>query len=280
MVSSLENLSGRVERLLAPQKRVGGRQFSLDLAVEDFQPHLKKPTSSIYGFIDFLSEVAPRGEVYIFGGVIRDLALIGRRGFSSDVDVVVEGDWSLCESYLRKSGAIRNKFGGYRLEVSGWPLDIWKAEETWAIKQGLVSYRGISSLLDTTVLNWDAALMHWRTKKIICKENYLEHLRDGILDLVLEQNPNPLGMYVRVLRHWCSKDARKVTVRTLRYLADCSRQYSYDDVAAAERKSYLSYAVDPKICHWLRLMNDEEGESFIAKCNTASEKMRKELLLI
>ena len=71
---------------------------------------------------------------------------------------------------------------------------------------------GIASLTETTVLNWDAILMNWRNRTFVCRNDYLSSLRTRVLDVVLQQNPNPLAMAVRVFRHLSIKDARQVTM--------------------------------------------------------------------
>ena len=133
-VSSLENLRGRVERLLfhAPKRSAHNQQLALDLP-DSFRQEdsISHPTKSITSFLDFLSDSLPDGDAYLFGGVLRDLALLGGRGFNSDIDVVVEGDWTSFKKYLDHLGAYRNKFGGYRLDVASWKVDIWSARETW-----------------------------------------------------------------------------------------------------------------------------------------------------
>src|SRR5690606_14591908 len=141
----------------------------------------------------------------------RDLALLGRKGFASDIDIVVEGEWDELSQYLKKIGAAKNKFGGFRLFAGDWPVDIWSAEETWAIRQGLGPYQSIRSLTKTTVLNWDAVLMDWRSRRFVCDDDYLTNLNNRSLDVVLKENPNPRGMAVRVFRHLSAKDARRLT---------------------------------------------------------------------
>ena len=167
-VESAENLRDRVDRLFRKSvksiKRVNQLSLDLSTAIND-ESKVDYPSQSVGNFLNLISDAMPNGNVYLFGGVLRDLALLGRKGFNSDIDLVVEGDWSHFVSYLQSLKAHKNKFGGYRLMVDGWPIDIWNAKETWAIKQGFVLYKGIASLTDTTVLNWDAILMNWRTRK-------------------------------------------------------------------------------------------------------------------
>lgn len=246
-VQTFPSLRKRVGRLFSSVSfSRDPRQTQLDLGFE-FDAISKMPTANLLGFVDFMASAMPGGNLYLFGGVLRDLALFGRRGFHSDVDIVVEGSWGWLESYLEGVGAVRNKFGGYRLFVGDWPIDVWNAEDTWAIRRGLVSYAGIASLTKTTVLNWDAVLMNWRTGSFVCDANYLTTLRDRALDIVLEDNPNPIGMAVRVLRHLSSKDARRVGLRAITYLERVTSEFSYVELKNSEVASYGSSLIEPAI---------------------------------
>ena len=172
------------------------------------------------------------------GELLRDLAMFGRKGFASDIDLVVDGDWVHLANYLERLGASRNRFGGYRLYVERWPIDIWAARETWAIREGLVRYRGIESLTKTTILNWDAILLNWRTKEVVCGPDYFSEIQQHLMDVVLTKNPNPLGAAVRAFRHLCSKDAEKLTVAAARYLGDAAKRHSSESIVRAETASY------------------------------------------
>lgn len=239
-VDSLQNLRGRIDRLLgvsASGQRAHQGQLDLPLEARPERP-IAHPSKSIVEFLNFLTDVVPDGDVYLFGGVLRDVALFGRRGFASDIDLVVEGDWHHAVRYLASRGASRNKFGGFRLQLAGWPVDVWNATDTWGIREGFVPYRSIASLTETTVLNWDAILMNWRTRTFVCREGYLDDLRKGILDVVMVANPNPLGMTVRVFRHLCSKEATSITARAASFLAESTCRYSYAEIVAEEMRSY------------------------------------------
>ena len=279
-VASIENLRGRVDRLLMPEpKRAGNAsQFSLDLT-DTFrrEDSINVPTKSISAFLDFLTDSLPDGDTYLFGGVLRDLALLGGRGFNSDIDVVVEGDWKSCAKYVEYLGAHLNKFGGYRLEVADWKVDIWSARETWAIRQGLIQYKGIASLTETTVLNWDAILMNWRTRAFIFRRGYFEEIQARILDIVLEQNPDPIGMAVRVFRHLCLKDAKSVTPRALMYLANCTSTYSLKALMDREIKSYGKSVIDPPMYRFFEHVKTHEELGMHDRIKVASELTKQEL---
>jgi hypothetical protein len=282
-IDSIANLRARVDRLFsAPTKRSNSRfQMSLDLPVASSHPEsaIEYPRKSIREFLNFISDALPQGDMYLFGGLLRDVALLGRRGFDSDIDVVVEGSWSNCVSYLDYLGAQKNKFGGYRLEIAGWPIDIWNAEETWAIKRGLVTYRGIASLTETTVLNWDAILMNWRTRTFVHRKDYIDAITSRVLDIVLEENPNPLGMAVRVLRHLCLKDAREITRSAAKYLADCAKTYSFDDIKNAEIRSYGNSAIEPAVYRFFACSNAYDNLDGHGRLSIQSKILKKELRL-
>lgn len=279
-VDSLDNLRERVNRLLrATAKRLPTQsQLSLDLPVTfSAEQSISYPSKSITEFLDFMTAAVPRGDVYLFGGVLRDLALLGQRGFNSDIDLVVEGDWDNCVDYLESLGARKNKFGGYRLNVADWPVDIWNAKETWAIRQGFVQYKGIASLTETTVLNWDAILMNWRTQIFVHRKSYLEDIKTRVLDIVLAQNPNPLGMAVRVFRHLCTKDARKITRKTAKYLADCAKTFGFFEITESEIRSYGNSVIEPAVYKLFEHMNDYEQFDIESRFSIASDVLEREL---
>lgn len=250
--SSYEVLRKRVDRLLSPSAR---NISQTDL----FHSHRgmgwlekNKPIVSSKDFLDFLAATIPNGDIYLFGGVLRDLALYGKEGFNSDIDIVVTEDWQIARDFLCNRGARLNKFGGFRLTIGSQPIDIWNAEDTWAFKHTTIPYNGISSLTETTVLNWDGILMNWRSKFFVARDNYLQSLRERTLDVVLLENPNPLGMAVRVFRHLCSKDAKRVTARAVQYLYTAASSYSTKQLIDSELSSYQESLIEPEIVSYFR----------------------------
>lgn len=282
-VESLANLRVRVERLLRPRPADVASRMQLPLVgVTPIQTAeaVGVPTTSVAQFLDFLAASVPSGGVYLFGGVLRDLALVGARGFQSDIDVVVEGHWAHCVRYIEHIGARQNKFGGYRLQVGDWPVDVWNAEETWAIRRHLVAYNGIASLTETTVLNWDAILMNWVTGQFVHRRRYLEELRDRTMDIVLTENPNPLGMAVRVFRHLCVKDARRITHRAAAFLANAAAHFSFDEIRTSELRSYGNAYVVPRVYQLFENMNSSSDLDIGTRFGIATEILEHELHLV
>ena len=56
--------------------------------------------------------------------------------------------------------------------------------------------------------------------------------------MVFDRNPNPLGMYVRILRAYACKEASELSCRTARILSVALNVYSFEDVSVYERNHY------------------------------------------
>jgi len=255
-VNSIENLRRRVERLFrgeSPYNPRNQRQSNLNLNdLRRSDDSYAEFTYNVGSFLDFICSAIPDGDVYIFGGLIRDMAFYGASGFNSDVDIVVTKEWDPYKRLLMNLGARVNKFGGLRFFIGEMPVDLWHAEDTWAFAEGHVKYRGIASLLDTTILNWDAILMNWRSKRILSKPSYLDELSRRILDVVLIENPNPLGMLVRILRHLAQKDAEKITVKAANYVGDACRVYTFESVSGYEVEKFGDAIVESRLFAFFR----------------------------
>lgn len=276
VVQSYDALRSRVRRLFAkPSASSHAGQLPLPLHLP-MREVVEVPTASLAGFLDFLATALPSSEIYLFGGVLRDMALLGREGFNSDIDIVVEGDWSSFANYLDEIGAKKNKFGGYRLSAGAWPIDIWNAKETWAIREGLVPYSGIQSLTKTTVLNWDAILMDWRSKRFVCEEGYLLALHDRALDIVLQENPNPRGMAVRVFRHLSLREARRLTRGAAAYLEACTQRYSFRELADAEMSSYGNSVIEPVLYRFFSCSRSCDGDTVDERVDRAVASLERE----
>jgi len=239
------------------KRQMGFEEFFVQESIEA----IESPQTSITEFMDLVSQTLPEGDLYLFGGILRDLALFGRKGFNSDIDLVVDGDWSLSLPRMMKLGAKKNKFGGLRFYHNSIPIDIWPANETWAIKNKHVAYKNIKSLLNTTVLNWDAILMNWRTKTFSFTPNYFEDINARRMDIVLKKNPNPLGMTIRVLRHILLKDARQLSESVFEYLKKATNQYSYEEIKASEMCSYGKSLIHQDIYYSFK-----NGISSVSEC--------------
>ncbi|HIF9334650.1 hypothetical protein [Photobacterium damselae] len=204
--------------------------------------------------------------VFAFGGLVRDIGLFGVREFSSDVDLVFDGHKKELERALGSLPHLQleeNKFGGFRIRLHSWDVDIWCAEDTWAIKRGLVDYKGITSLLDTTLLSWDSALFDVKKHKLICKKAYMDNLSQGKLDVVLKESPNELGSMVRITRAVYSKGAYTLGKNAIELMDAYFSTYSTKEIVQYEKNSYHK--------NYLSLANLENLKSLIKQNISSSE---------
>lgn len=187
---------------------------------------------------NFIGDLSNAGEVLVFGGLLRDIALFGTKNFNSDIDLVVDCSsdrlrdfFMICEHNFNQ-----NKFGGYRLEVGGWSVDVWPIRETWAFNNAGIAYRGHDSLLLTTITNWDAVVFSFKEKKIISGPYYLDSLKMGELDIVLADNPNSASVLMRVIKAVCDKRAKILMPRMLGYLKEELPKWTANQVLDAQEE--------------------------------------------
>ena len=133
---------------------------------------------------NFLGVVNEFGESAIFGGMIRDFLIGSPKGFKGDIDIVVDSQ-SLDELFIvfQNYQILRNKFGGLRINLGSWEIDIWRLSDTWAFS----NVPGISPILSnlpfTTFFELDSICYNLRSKKIVCTPTYFDHFKDKILDV-------------------------------------------------------------------------------------------------
>jgi predicted nucleotidyltransferase len=161
---------------------------------------LHSPTHARVEVLETLSRLNQFGRVFVFGGAVRDLAIYGNREFPSDIDIVVESaDEELMSACMSEMSALRNRFGGFRFATTKWKFDVWRLEDTWALREGHVSGRTAEALLATTFFDWDAIAYDFTNRQLLVRDDYFDRLQIGIVDINLEPNPNPVGNAKRAL---------------------------------------------------------------------------------
>jgi len=189
----------------------------------------------------FVQEISVCASAYVFGGALRDIALLGAARFESDVDIVVQvNDHSAFTDILEQFEATQNKFGGYRARFGRWNFDIWEVDRTWAFSVGAVKARGHLSLLETTFFNWDAILYDCRTSTLHHRPNYFSDLSAKYLELVLEDNPNTVGAFVRSLRTLCLSDEILAGPKLSKFIKEQLEKTSNQEILAYEQLSFRS----------------------------------------
>ncbi len=185
-----------------------------------------------------LDQLQDIGEVVIFGGMLRDLSLLGNEGFDSDIDLVIDTDKEdELDAFLQSYKPVRNKFGGYRLRLSRWEVDIWPLKSTWAFKKGYVKNRSFADLCKTTFFDWDGIVYNVGDGSILAVEGYLDHINEGLLDINLENNPNPMGNIVKAFRYR-EKYGAGFSSRLAKYIYENLEDLDPDLISLYENKSH------------------------------------------
>lgn len=94
-------------------------------------------------------------EVYIVGGLVRDLLVYGSDAdVSRDIDVVVTiRDREGFERAIEGTEFILNRFGGYKFYVGDSVMDMWELDKTFGIREG--EYVSVSDFIECMHLTTD-----------------------------------------------------------------------------------------------------------------------------
>ena len=202
---------------------------------------------------NLLHRVAFPGSTYLFGGVLRDIALYGIAEFGSDIDIVYTSKRTKIDlAAIGDVSVNRNRFGGFRIKTKHWFVDAWEAQESWAFLQGYRKYKSIESLLDTTITNWESILYRVDGGRLICKDNYFHDLRRRYLDVVLDKNPNTLGMYIRLVRAHAIKDASILSNRAAQVIREGLMAYSFEEMNCYETAHYSDAYISRETYNYLK----------------------------
>ncbi|HLL54304.1 MAG TPA: hypothetical protein VK447_12190 [Myxococcaceae bacterium] len=187
--------------------------------------------------VPFIESLKELGEVFAFGGVLRDQALKTPAAFTSDVDLVVSTVREADFDALLAGRGVENRFGGYRIRLKKGSVDVWPFSRTWAFRVGAIEGRRPEDLIKTTFFSWDAIAYSLSTGQIHCAETYLEGISAGVVDLQFVDNPYPLGALVRTSRLLVTGKAA-ITTRLARHTVRLLDRYSDDHVLTAEARGF------------------------------------------
>lgn len=166
----------------------------------------------------FINDLKPLGEIAVFGGMLRDLSCGGNKSFFLDVDLVIDSkEKGVLGNFLKKYQVKKNSFGGHRIFLNRWKIDLWQLEETWAFRENHIHGSNLDNLVKTTFFTWDAIIYKVNTGSVYHIDNYFELLKSGVIDINFEANKNPLGIATRALQ-LSLKNSAKLSPRLVKYI--------------------------------------------------------------
>jgi hypothetical protein len=170
-------------------------------AFSRFVSRLRATDPVMFGFCQGFSV---RGwEAVVFGGLPRDLVSGIGTSKIRDIDIVVHGvspeDLAdACAPWIRR----RTRFGGLHLKVGDWPVDIWRLEDTWALRRNSLPL-SLSQLPKTTFLTSESIAVSLHTQvgqeRKVFAERFFESIASRVVDINYESNPYPELCVVRSL---------------------------------------------------------------------------------
>lgn len=142
--------------------------------------------------------------VYMFGGMLRDIATGGASVIPRDLDLVVSevSTERLVESF---EGFVQriNRFGGVNLRIDEWDIDIWPLDQTWAFKECQGLEASIENLPATTFLNVEAVVVEADTirgrARSVYDNGFFEAINSRTLEVNFATNPHPISCVIRSL---------------------------------------------------------------------------------
>lgn len=138
--------------------------------------------------------------VAIVGGMVRDFARVGKLGFKSDIDLVIDAPVEDVADMAQGLQAKTNIFGGHSITQHGWNVDFWALGSTWAIREGHVKAGSLADFTRSTFFNYDAVVYDIRNRRVLHEEAYLNDLERKVIEVNLLPNPTVIGNLYRAVR--------------------------------------------------------------------------------
>jgi len=204
--------------------------------VEDYLWRDKSKTVAALRHV-LTNEFGDFDKVSIFGGMIRDLARNGKRGFRSDVDIVVDAPADQVRELAIKLAAKPNKFGGFGYKSTRWEIDFWALETTWAHRHGHIRASNIDDLLEGTFFDWDSVHYDFKSRKLTAQEGYLDRIRSRTLGVNLMCTPSTIGNAARAVRRLLLWDLRPSSL-LIEFLEHALAKEGLEAIVAHEVRKY------------------------------------------
>jgi hypothetical protein len=242
--------------MIATERRIVKRRMDEYLWWEKSAANVRLRSVLRKHFLDF-------DRVAIVGGMVRDIARAGKRGFHSDIDLVVEAPAEAVTELAIRNGARRNQFGGYSFSEDGWKLDFWALETTWAAREGHVQVRSLEDITQCTFFDWDAILYDLKARKVICSESYLDRVHRKTMDISLLANPSYLGNLYRAVHRilaWDLQPGPKLTAFIDEHLDDDGFQSIVQEESKRCKRAFLNSFGDARTLHRYLTCSDDRKQ--------------------
>ncbi|MEH6971175.1 hypothetical protein, partial [Bacillus sp. JJ675] len=138
--------------------------------------------------LNFVEKLSETGELLFFGGAVRDI-YIKNDQYPRDFDIAIKfTDEMKFNNIINDYEYYKNRFGGYKIKVSGIDFDIWDLNNTWAFKNTNLK-PSEENLAKSVYLNIDGIVYNFNSNCLYA-DLLKETLMKSELDVNLEKNPH------------------------------------------------------------------------------------------
>lgn len=199
--------------------------------------------------------------VFFFGGLLKDLMVLGPAATPRDVDIVVSSVTEEMTSLWATQVKRRTRFGGVHLDSKGWLVDVWQVSDTWAFKQGFFHGCSFEDLPKTTFLNIQAVVAEVNPRpgkgRRIYSKGFFEAIKSRTIDINFEENPYP-SLCVLVALLTAAKLSFSMSSRLARYVLYHTRTLELDEFLEIQRSHYGRIYCDlDKLYYWIAAIRDQ-----------------------
>jgi len=209
-----------------------------------------------------------RWEAYFFGGVPRLIVSGTEWQQPRDYDIVfADPDFVGFTKYAETLGGVKNRFGGYKLNIAGIEVDAWSLSDTWAFRKKHVQNVSFESLQKTVPFNVDSFLIEIfpqasGTKRNIYCDGFISAEESNTLDAILKENPFPPLCLVRAV-HLAHSMQLNWSSDLVAWMADISKTTSWIELKEIQLSHYghIKYGCD----YWDRL--EKHLSALVSNCS-------------
>jgi predicted nucleotidyltransferase len=189
------------------------------------------------------------GEAFLFGGIVRD-SIMGSTEVFGDLDIFVSGplDVDFVEKLSRTTR--RTNFGGMRLVVGKFDVDIWELPKSYAFRIERSRSVSIPSLLRSVCFSTDAVAVSLVDSRMICSPIFMSTLVTNVLHFVSRPVQPELLQVVRIARLMVKNEVRPDKDVAEFYLRG-ERAFGRDKLLDAEIKWKGRRVLDVALIRWV-----------------------------
>lgn len=142
--------------------------------------------------IQFIETLKKQTNVFIFSGIIRDFFIKSQKDLFRDIDIIIEDDLKI-ELLFDTLTYKKNSFGGYKITIDTFTIDLWVIKKTWALNNGQLKFEFdfIHELPKTTFFNFSSIIYSLNNKEFIIGQDFLRFIRDKKIEIVSDKNLYP-----------------------------------------------------------------------------------------